>query len=39
MKNIQSNTPNIFIFERKFREIIYEVQRNTVNIIFVNFLI
>lgn len=39
MKNIRFNTPDIFLFERKFREIIYEVQRNTVNIIFINFLI
>ncbi|XP_061935082.1 uncharacterized protein LOC133666649 [Apis cerana] len=28
MKNIQFNTPDIFLFEKKFREIIYEVQRN-----------
>lgn len=39
MKNIQFNILDIFLFERRFREIIYEIQRNTVNIIFINFLI
>lgn len=30
--NIQPNTPNIFQFEKKFHEMIYEIQRNTVSV-------
>lgn len=37
MEIIRSNIPDISHFEKKFREIIYEHQQNTVNAIFILF--